>query len=354
MRLTYGSRVAYDIIGPLYGTPVVLMNGAGSDMSTIARDEFITPLVDAGCRALIFDLKYCGMSFCEEEEAVSAPTPGNALHSVANLVQHLTIGASITENANYTLEILAQEVLAFLDAVDFDAAGPIARAESNSKAPVFLGECEPHGKGLQRAHFFGHSMGGMVAQIIASREPERVLSLTTFASCVGPAIGPAVHQSMTQVIPLLAFDRLTETDNESISGAIMAMMKKLNAYRPVPESFLRTQAARKVTRMTRGFRVHEVTRWRCIGAVLNAPSRAKAMQKLAGTVSVLALHGESDPLIPYKNAEALAQACGGRFVTFPGGHVMVPEVCERLVAELLAHVRESESRASGKPAPKIP
>jgi pimeloyl-ACP methyl ester carboxylesterase len=47
-------------------------------------------------------------------------------------------------------------------------------------------------RGWQKVHVVGHSMGGMVAQALAIEAPERIASLTTIGSCVGPGLGPCV------------------------------------------------------------------------------------------------------------------------------------------------------------------
>lgn len=41
------------------------------------------------------------------------------------------------------------------------------------------------GRGVQRAHFFGYSMGGYVALLIAANTPERVISVTTLGTKFG-------------------------------------------------------------------------------------------------------------------------------------------------------------------------
>jgi pimeloyl-ACP methyl ester carboxylesterase len=47
-------------------------------------------------------------------------------------------------------------------------------------------------RGWEKVHVVGHSMGGMVAQALAIEVPEKIASLTTVGSCVGPGLGPCV------------------------------------------------------------------------------------------------------------------------------------------------------------------
>ena len=47
-------------------------------------------------------------------------------------------------------------------------------------------------RGWKKVHVVGHSMGGMVAQALAIEVPERIATLTTIGSCVGPGLGPCV------------------------------------------------------------------------------------------------------------------------------------------------------------------
>jgi pimeloyl-ACP methyl ester carboxylesterase len=58
---------------------------------------------------------------------------------------------------------------------------------------------------IDRAHFVGRSMGGMIAQIAASEYPERVLSLTSIMSSSGnpalPQTAPDVMAMMTKPAP---------------------------------------------------------------------------------------------------------------------------------------------------------
>jgi pimeloyl-ACP methyl ester carboxylesterase len=59
--------------------------------------------------------------------------------------------------------------------------------------------------GIERAHLVGRSMGGMIAQIVASTYPTRILSLTSIMSSTGnpalPSAAPDVMAMLTRRAP---------------------------------------------------------------------------------------------------------------------------------------------------------
>jgi len=65
--------------------------------------------------------------------------------------------------------------------------------------------------GIGRAHIVGRSMGGMIAQIMASEHKDRVLSLTSIMSGTGnpalPQAAPDAMAMMTQPMPEPSSDR---------------------------------------------------------------------------------------------------------------------------------------------------
>lgn len=76
---------------------------------------------------------------------------------------------------------------------------------------------ELQGRGIEAAHFVGHSMGGAVACLVALFEPSRALSLTLLApGGFGPQIGVeairAVMEAQTEADRLFALKAMTATD----------------------------------------------------------------------------------------------------------------------------------------------
>lgn len=120
-----GVRFHYRLDGPVEGTPLVLSNSLSSNLHM--WDAQLPALVAGGWRVLRYDNRGHGAS-----EAVPGP---------------------------YSIEMLADDVVALLDAV-----------------------------GIERAHFCGLSLGGMVGQVCGVRHAARMRSLTLCdtAAWMGP------------------------------------------------------------------------------------------------------------------------------------------------------------------------
>nr|WP_236693022.1 alpha/beta hydrolase [Aneurinibacillus tyrosinisolvens] len=96
-------------------------------------------------------------------------------------------------------------------ALDFDALATALMSGQRPDIPYTLDDMSDDAIGLldalsiDRAHFVGRSMGGMIAQIAASEYPERVLSLTSIMSSSGnpdlPQSAPDVMAMMTKPAP---------------------------------------------------------------------------------------------------------------------------------------------------------
>nr|WP_256989717.1 alpha/beta fold hydrolase [Paenibacillus sp. VTT E-133280] len=95
--------------------------------------------------------------------------------------------------------------------LDFDALATALMSGKRPDIPYTLNDMSNDAIGLldalsiDRAHFVGRSMGGMIAQIAASEYPERVLSLTSIMSSSGnptlPQTSPDVMAMMTKPAP---------------------------------------------------------------------------------------------------------------------------------------------------------
>jgi pimeloyl-ACP methyl ester carboxylesterase len=168
--------------------------------------------------------------------------------------------------------------------------------------------------GWERAHLFGHSLGGAIAQRIGLRHPERTLSVTSSGS------GPSDVLSGLRVLRYLRlglFARLSRMKfpegREGDFAASLAIWRSMasSAY-PLDEESARKWIEADLDTGPRDPKAQS----RQVGAKWTGP-RLRELQR-----PMLVLHGEEDPFIRVSAAEATAKAVpGARLVTFPGvGH----------------------------------
>lgn len=154
--------LCYEIFGEGNSKNIVLISGLGSQM--IRWDsKFCKLLAEKGFRVIRFDNRDSGNSVFNAKKEIPSDKSIEEVFAVIN-----------KEGIPYTLMDMANDVIGMLD----------------------------HLK-IEKAHIAGRSMGGIIAQILGSYYPERVLSLTIIMSTsLKPALpkpDPEVMAMMTQV-----------------------------------------------------------------------------------------------------------------------------------------------------------
>ncbi|WP_337033861.1 alpha/beta hydrolase [Paenibacillus illinoisensis] len=156
--------LAYDSFGNENNEAIILIAGLGTQMIRWS-DSFCRLLAAKGFRVIRFDNRDVG---CSTHFSHYPTLDFNALATALMSGQRPDIP--------YTLHDMSKDTIGLLDALS-----------------------------INRAHFVGRSMGGMIAQIIASEYPERVLSLTSIMSSTGnpdlPQTSPEVMAMMTKPAP---------------------------------------------------------------------------------------------------------------------------------------------------------
>ena len=187
--------------------------------------------------------------------------------------------------------------------------------------------------GIDKAHWVGASMGGMICQQGAIDYPGRLLSLTSIMSSPSGPNDPDLPDMEEKVARAAA---ALENPDDAIA-AMIGMFRTLSGSRyPFDEAAFRSAFMEGVGRG--GFNpkcAHGL-------AVERSPSRRERL----GSVSVptLVLHGSEDPILPLEHGRATAAAIpGARLVIAEGfGHDLPPEgVHEYLdpMLEMFAAVR---------------
>ena len=139
-----GISIEVEDHGSPTGEPLLLIMGLG--MQLLAwQDDFVAVLVGRGFRVIRFDNRDIGLS----ESFDAAGLPNLAVGS-------LRYALGLKLKSAYSLDDMAADCLGLLDAL-----------------------------GIAAAHVCGASMGGMIAQRLAVRAPERVKSLTLMMTSSG-------------------------------------------------------------------------------------------------------------------------------------------------------------------------
>eukprot|EP00796_Vickermania_ingenoplastis_P008263 gene8263-5783_t len=286
-------KICYNIFGDKRNPCILCIQGLGTSLLGFSLD-FIDILVNAGFCVIRYDNRDCGLSTSFDD------VPGAALFRYV-----VPEWASVGERLSYTLFDMMEDGMGLLTAL-----------------------------GIEKAHVFGLSMGGMIAQLMAIHHPDRILSLNILFSHMGGKdhIEPPVTN-------LVRFLRRPKSD--AIADKIEVMVQFIE--------FLGQQQYQNDPQMLREYfdivaarnGKIEVAQKHHVSAVLRAPSRKKALEKI--TCPTLIMHGMVDPLIPVKNGYMLAETIPtAKLVLFPRlGHMFPPQLHEELADQLLLNLRKA-------------
>ncbi|MFC3117728.1 alpha/beta fold hydrolase [Jhaorihella thermophila] len=141
-----GIRLEVELHGPGSGAPIILIRGLGTQL--VHWPAALTEgLAARGFRVVIFDNRDVGLS-------QRCPAPG-VPSSADEILEALRRGVPL--RPAYTLNDMARDVVGLMDALD-----------------------------IPRAHVFGISMGGAIAQILALDHGARLLTATFVMTACGP------------------------------------------------------------------------------------------------------------------------------------------------------------------------
>jgi pimeloyl-ACP methyl ester carboxylesterase len=283
-----GIELEYEELGE--GEPLLLIMGLGAQLIHWP-DGFCEQLAERGYRVIRFDNRDVGLSSKLDE----------VIPDIRILMAKAMLGLPV--RTPYSLVDMADDSAGLLDAL-----------------------------GIDRAHVLGASMGGMIAQTMAIRHPERLHSLTSIMSHTGDKrfmlssprairtlMGPAPHNRAE------AMDRAVE-----FYQAVGSQGFELDV------DSLRERAGRAYERCfyPRGF-------IRQLAAVMTSGSRSDALRYLR--VPALVVHGTVDPLIRVAGGHATAAAIpGARLELVEGmGHDLPEGAWPQMLGAIDQHARSA-------------
>jgi pimeloyl-ACP methyl ester carboxylesterase len=273
-----GMRICFAAEGDPEGPPLLLIAGLGQQMN-VWPQELRTGLVQRGFRVIRFDNRDVGRS------GSAACAPPSALQFAVRRFSA----------AQYDLGAMFADTVGLLDAL-----------------------------GIERAHLVGMSMGGMIAQGVAARRPDRVLSLTSIMSTTGaPRVGrPALTTWMRLAAP-------PATTREGQADRVVAMMRHVGSSGYEFEEDAVRAAALEAFDRAGGPAAAGVARQ--LAAIMKSGDRTAELGRI--TAPTLVIHGDRDRMVNPTGGRATAAAIpGARLKVMPGmGHDLPRAVCAELV-----------------------
>ncbi|MFT3821967.1 MAG: alpha/beta hydrolase [Rubrivivax sp.] len=267
-----GMKLCWDSFGNPSHPALILIMGMGAQMIGW-DDEFCLQLAARGFRVIRFDNRDVGKSSWFDLAGV--PDVNRAM---------MRAWLRWPVDAPYLLDDMALDVVWLMDAL-----------------------------GIQRAHVAGASMGGTIAQVMAIRYPERMLSMTSIMSTTGD---PDLPKPSTTAVTAVMRPMPSEID--AYVARYVDTYRMLRAGR-FPEEEARDRA-RAVRNHARG--INPAGGARHLVAILASGSRKKALRNVK--VPTLVIHGDIDPLVPLAAGVETAQCVpGAELMVLQGmGHTM--------------------------------
>ncbi|WP_433666511.1 alpha/beta fold hydrolase [Nocardia sp. CA-136227] len=195
--------------------------------------------------------------------------------------------------------------------------------------------------GWRSAHLVGMSMGGMIAQTVAARYPERVSSLTSIFSTTGaPRVGRPAPSTWIRM-----FAKPARTREEHVEGAVRMYRHIGSAGYPLDEPRIRATAGLTWDRDPRP----AAGVGRQLAGILKSGDRTREVRTI--TAPTLVVHGDRDPMVnPTGGAVTAAAIAGARLHTVPGMGHDLPVALWPTFADLIdTHISTVESRSSDAP-----
>lgn len=179
--------------------------------------------------------------------------------------------------------------------------------------------------GIKKAHVVGRSMGGMIAQLMASQYPERVLSLTSLMSTTG---NPELPPTSTEVMALMTGPAPNPMEDEEGYLALSVAFAKRIAGTGYP---FEEDAYRSLIReeIQRAYDPGSVGRQ--IAAIAVSGDRRARLAKVK--VPALVIHGVEDPMfVPACGRDTAEAINGAELMLLEGmGHDLPQRLFETVV-----------------------
>lgn len=248
-------ELCFEKFGDPENPTVLLIMGLGMQMIGW-HEDFCELLVERGFHVVRFDNRDCGQSTHFDDHAPP---------SISELVRRRI------NSPAYTLEDMARDAAGLLDHL-----------------------------GVERAHVVGASMGGMIAQTLAARSPERVRTLVSIMSNTGSRRN---GQADPRLLPLLL--RRPPAGKEAYVEQVLALFQRIGS----PGYASDEDELRALLELSFDRGATYAGRQRQLGAIFAMGSRIDALRAIRAPT--LVIHGTADRLVAPSGGRATTRAIRG-------------------------------------------
>jgi pimeloyl-ACP methyl ester carboxylesterase len=282
-------ELAYESWGSESDPVVLLIMGLGAQM-LLWPDEFCADLVKRGYRVIRFDNRDIGLSSKIRIRSVKQ----NFMVAMARFQ------LGLRNPCPYTLYDMAADAVGLMNTL-----------------------------GVERAHVVGASMGGMIAQIIAAKYPQRVRSLNILFSSNNQPFLPPPHPGA--LLPLIKGPGAKAPREVLLDHSVKVFGRIGSPGYPTPPDEIRRFAGEL---MDRSFHPAGVKR-HFLAVMGTGNLRPLARQIKAPT---LVVHGKADKLVRPAGGKAIARSIpGARLELVDGMGHDIPKALVSHLAALFAH-----------------
>lgn len=283
-----GIAIEYESFGTAETDAILLIAGLGTQMIRWTA-PFCEGLAAKGYRVIRFDNRDAGLS----THFLDQPVPNFAAMAEA-------AAQGLPFDVPYTLDDMAADVIGLLDVL-----------------------C------INKAHLVGRSMGGMIAQIVASNYPHRALSLTSIMSSTG---NPALPQAAPDVMAMLTQPAPHPfRQQEEFLAHSLAFARRISS-----PGFPFDEAAYRALILEETRRAYDPSGFgRQIAAIAATGDLRPCLAKVKAPT--LVVHGAQDPLVPPAAGEDTAASIkGARLMIIDGmGHDLPPALYDSVIEAML-------------------
>jgi len=254
-------EIYYRDYGPVDGDPILLVQGIGGQLINWPH-HLIEFLIQNNYRPIVFDNRDTGLSTKIESNAFDDENRSNTI-----IRSYIRYYLRLPIKSDYTLDDMADDAISVLDKLNID-----------------------------KAHILGISMGGMIAQIIASSYPDKTKTFTLIAST---ASTPSPLNGPTRKVRKLLMNR-TKNPNATIDERVNRTRKIIGEIGYQGIDINTDEFYEEVSSSIQRGGINDTGFGRQLTAILGSENRLNKVKSIQAPT--LIIHGKDDPLIKVKNA----------------------------------------------------